>query len=43
MKAGQTFALAGLIQRRTEAINRGLPILADMPVLACRSAASPKT
>ncbi|MEN1679503.1 MAG: pilus assembly protein N-terminal domain-containing protein [Planctomycetota bacterium] len=33
MKAGQTFALAGLIQRRTEAINRGLPILADMPVL----------
>ena len=32
MKAGQTFALAGLIQEREEGINRGLPVLADMPV-----------
>ncbi len=33
MKAGQTFALAGLIQRRTESVNRGLPYLSDVPVL----------
>ncbi|WP_425399627.1 type II and III secretion system protein family protein [Aeoliella sp.] len=33
MRAGQTFALAGLIQRQTEAVNRGLPIVSDIPVL----------
>lgn len=33
MKAGQTFAIAGLIQRRNVALNRGVPILADIPVL----------
>ncbi len=33
MKAGQTLALAGLIQTRVEAQNRGLPILADMPLV----------
>ncbi|MEM6331161.1 MAG: hypothetical protein AAF790_13045, partial [Planctomycetota bacterium] len=33
MKAGQTFALAGLIQRRTESVNRGLPFLSDVPVI----------
>jgi pilus assembly protein CpaC len=33
MQAGQTFALAGLIQRRTEARNRGLPYLADLPII----------
>ncbi|MGI9455245.1 MAG: type II and III secretion system protein family protein [Aeoliella sp.] len=33
MKAGQTFALAGLIQRRTEAVHRGLPFISDVPVL----------
>jgi pilus assembly protein CpaC len=31
MKAGQTLALAGLIQQRIEAQNRGLPWLADLP------------
>jgi pilus assembly protein CpaC len=31
MKAGQTLALAGLIQRRTEAENTGLPVLSDLP------------
>ena len=31
MQVGQTFALAGLIQNRVEAENRGFPILADMP------------
>jgi len=31
MKSGQTLALAGLIQTRDEAQNRGLPILADLP------------
>ncbi len=31
MKAGQTLALAGLIQTRTEAQNRGIPWLADLP------------
>lgn len=31
MKAGQTMALAGLIQERTSAQNRGLPYLADLP------------
>ncbi|HEX2474044.1 MAG TPA: pilus assembly protein N-terminal domain-containing protein [Lacipirellulaceae bacterium] len=33
MKAGQTFALAGLVQERTESVNRGLPYLADLPVI----------
>jgi pilus assembly protein CpaC len=31
MQAGQTFALGGLIQTRSESQNRGLPILADIP------------
>ena len=31
MKAGQTLALAGLVQERVEAQNRGVPVLADMP------------
>ncbi len=31
MKAGQTLALAGLIQTRVEAQNRGIPWLADLP------------
>ncbi|MCL4204114.1 MAG: pilus assembly protein N-terminal domain-containing protein [Pirellulaceae bacterium] len=31
MKAGQTLALAGLIQSRVEAENRGVPYLADLP------------
>ena len=33
MKAGQTFALAGLIQRRTESITRGLPFVKDIPII----------
>ena len=33
MKAGQTLALAGLVQNRIEATNRGIPVLADMPWL----------
>jgi pilus assembly protein CpaC len=33
MKAGQTFALAGLIQEKTVSRNRGLPYLADIPVI----------
>ena len=31
MRAGQTLALAGLIQNRTESANRGVPWLADLP------------
>lgn len=31
MRAGQTLALAGLIQDRVESQNRGLPFLADLP------------
>ena len=31
MRAGQTLALAGLIQNRVETQNRGLPVLADIP------------
>ncbi len=31
MKSGQTLALAGLIQSRVEAENRGIPWLADLP------------
>jgi len=33
MKAGQTFALAGLIQERSVSTNRGLPWLSDLPVI----------
>ena len=33
MKAGQTFALAGLVQERAESLNRGLPYLSDLPVI----------
>jgi pilus assembly protein CpaC len=33
MKAGQTFALAGLVQERSESVNRGLPYLSDIPVI----------
>ncbi|HEY3395800.1 MAG TPA: pilus assembly protein N-terminal domain-containing protein, partial [Lacipirellulaceae bacterium] len=33
MKAGQTFALAGLVQERTESLNRGLPYLSSIPVI----------
>jgi pilus assembly protein CpaC len=33
MKAGQTFALAGLVQERTESISRGLPYVSDMPII----------
>jgi pilus assembly protein CpaC len=33
MKAGQTFALAGLVQERTESLKRGLPYVSDMPVI----------
>ena len=33
MKAGQTFALAGLVQERTESLNRGLPYLSDLPII----------
>ena len=32
MKGGQTFALAGLTQERTETRDRGLPYLSDVPV-----------
>lgn len=33
MKAGQTLAIAGLVESRTEATNRGIPVLADLPWL----------
>jgi pilus assembly protein CpaC len=33
MQAGQTFALAGLVQMRTESRVRGLPWVSDLPVL----------
>ena len=33
MKAGQTFALAGLVQQRTESQMRGLPYVSDIPVI----------
>ena len=33
MRAGQTFALAGLIQNRVHAERRGVPFLADIPYL----------
>jgi pilus assembly protein CpaC len=31
MKAGQTLALAGLVQQQVEAENRGVPLVADLP------------
>ena len=33
MKAGQTFALAGLVEERTDAVKRGLPYVQDMPIV----------
>jgi pilus assembly protein CpaC len=33
MQAGQTFALAGLVQERTESEFRGLPYIADLPII----------
>jgi pilus assembly protein CpaC len=33
MKAGQTFALAGLVQERTESQMRGLPYISDVPII----------
>src|SRR3954471_3049374 len=33
MQAGQTFALAGLVQERTEVEKRGLPYVCDMPII----------
>lgn len=33
MRAGQTFALAGLIQHQTESIERGIPYLSDLPYI----------
>ena len=33
MKAGQTLALAGLVQTRVEAINKSLPIVGDIPYI----------
>ncbi|WP_442481637.1 pilus assembly protein N-terminal domain-containing protein [Aeoliella sp. SH292] len=33
MQAGQTFALAGLIQQRSRSVSRGLPWVKDVPVL----------
>jgi pilus assembly protein CpaC len=33
MKAGQTFALAGLVQERAESVNRGLPYISDLPII----------
>lgn len=31
MKAGQTFALAGLVQQQSTSLNRGLPYISDIP------------
>ncbi len=33
LKAGQTFALAGLVQERTFTTNTGVPYLSDLPIL----------
>ncbi len=33
LRAGQTFALGGLIQERTETLNAGLPYVSDVPIL----------
>ena len=32
MNAGQTFALAGLVQERSETVKRGIPYVSDVPV-----------
>ncbi|WP_286177426.1 type II and III secretion system protein family protein [Stieleria mannarensis] len=33
LQAGQTFAIAGLLQSRTEATTRGTPVLSELPVI----------
>lgn len=33
MSAGQTFALAGLVQETTESVFRGLPYISDLPII----------
>ncbi|MEN0111542.1 MAG: hypothetical protein AAF805_12550, partial [Planctomycetota bacterium] len=33
MNAGQTFAIAGLIQQRVRAVQRGIPLLSEIPIL----------
>lgn len=33
MNAGQTFAIAGLIQQRTTTVSTGIPFLSDIPIL----------
>lgn len=33
MNAGQTFAIAGLIQQRTTSVQRGVPFLMDIPII----------
>ena len=33
MNAGQTLALAGLVQERVDAVHRGLPYISDLPVI----------
>ncbi|TWT90667.1 Type II secretion system protein D precursor [Pseudobythopirellula maris] len=33
MRAGQTLAIAGLIQQRSNALHRGLPFFSDIPIL----------
>lgn len=33
LQAGQTLALAGLLQVRTESINQGIPGLSEMPLV----------
>lgn len=33
MNAGQTFAIAGLIQQQTSTVNAGVPLLSDIPIL----------
>ena len=40
MKAGQTLAIAGLVYHREEAVNRGIPWLADLPW--CRRPVPPR-
>ena len=35
MKAGQTLALAGLVQTRIDAVERGLPFFSDLPLIGC--------
>lgn len=33
MQAGQTFALAGLVEERVDTVNHGLPYVSDLPVI----------